>query len=442
MKKLMIVAVSAAMVLLGSVVANAQSKYGADSAECIKYLSYYKEYFKQKNYDEALPNWRKAYKLCPPTANQTMLIDGTTLIRRLITRNASNKEMRAALIDSLFTLHETRAQYYPKYEVASLNNKATDISNYLKADNQAVYDGLNELIGRLDAKIKPSMLLFELNAAIALYQDGKLEPDDIISNYEKNLALLAQIPAETDAEKEVNAKIKSDIEGLFINSKVASCENLIALFTPRYEANPTDAELITKIVKMLSTTEDCIDNDLYFNAVTSLHKLNPSAQSAYFLYRLNSSKGNTDLAVSYMEEALAADDLEAESKAPYNYEFATFCVKNGLPAKGMAAAQKALELDESFAGKAYFLMGTIWGTTSCRGDEITSRSPYWVACDYMQKAKAADPSLADECNRMIGQYSVYFPKTADAFMYDLTNGQPYTVSCGGMRASTTVRTQK
>lgn len=438
----MIVAVSAAMVLLGSVVANAQSKYGADSAECIKYLSYYKEYFKQKNYDEALPNWRKAYKLCPPTANQTMLIDGTTLIRRLITRNASNKEMRAALIDSLFTLHETRAQYYPKYEVASLNNKATDISNYLKADNQAVYDGLNELIGRLDAKIKPSMLLFELNAAIALYQDGKLEPDDIISNYEKNLALLAQIPAETDAEKEVNAKIKSDIEGLFINSKVASCENLIALFTPRYEANPTDAELITKIVKMLSTTEDCIDNDLYFNAVTSLHKLNPSAQSAYFLYRLNSSKGNTDLAVSYMEEALAAEDLEAESKAPYNYEFATFCVKNGLPAKGMAAAQKALELDESFAGKAYFLMGTIWGTTSCRGDEITSRSPYWVACDYMQKAKAADPSLADECNRMIGQYSVYFPKTADAFMYDLTNGQPYTVSCGGMRASTTVRTQK
>lgn len=438
----MIVAVSAAMVLLGSVVANAQSKYGADSAECIKYLSYYKEYFKQKNYDEALPNWRKAYKLCPPTANQTMLIDGTTLIRRLITRNASNKEMRAALIDSLFTLHETRAQYYPKYEVASLNNKATDISNYLKADNQAVYDGLNELIGRLDAKIKPSMLLFELNAAIALYQDGKLEPDDIISNYEKNLALLAQMPAETDAEKEVNAKIKSDIEGLFINSKVASCENLIALFTPRYEANPTDAELITKIVKMLSTTEDCIDNDLYFNAVTSLHKLNPSAQSAYFLYRLNSSKGNTDLAVSYMEEALAAEDLEAESKAPYNYEFATFCVKNGLPAKGMAAAQKALELDESFAGKAYFLMGTIWGTTSCRGDEITSRSPYWVACDYMQKAKAADPSLADECNRMIGQYSVYFPKTADAFMYDLTNGQPYTVSCGGMRASTTVRTQK
>ena len=87
-------------------------------------------------------------------------------------------------------------------------------------------------------------------------------------------------------------------------------------------------------------------------------------------------------------------------------------------------------------------MGTIWGSMSCGGDEISRRAPYWVACDFMQKAKAADPSLTEDCNRMISHYSVYFPQTADAFMYDLTNGQSYTVSCGGLRATTTVRTQK
>ena len=61
--------------VFGGHVMSAQGKYGADSAECIKYLSYYKEYYKSKNYDSALPNWRKAYSLCPPTANQTMLVD-------------------------------------------------------------------------------------------------------------------------------------------------------------------------------------------------------------------------------------------------------------------------------------------------------------------------------------------------------------------------------
>ena len=67
MKKLSLV-IAAVAVLLGTN-AFAQGKYGADSAECIKYLSYYKEYFKQKNYDESFPSWRKAYQICPPTAS-------------------------------------------------------------------------------------------------------------------------------------------------------------------------------------------------------------------------------------------------------------------------------------------------------------------------------------------------------------------------------------
>ena len=89
MKRLIIAIASMAM-MLGSTAAFAQGKYGADSAECIKYLSYYKEYFKQKSYKEATPNWRKAFELCPPTANQTMLVDSATLMRKLIGENSKN----------------------------------------------------------------------------------------------------------------------------------------------------------------------------------------------------------------------------------------------------------------------------------------------------------------------------------------------------------------
>ena len=88
MKKITLAVLTLMLVFSGS--AFAQGKYGKDSAECIKYLSYYKEYFKQKAYDDAMPNWRQAYKICPPTANQTMLIDGTTLMRMLINKNAKD----------------------------------------------------------------------------------------------------------------------------------------------------------------------------------------------------------------------------------------------------------------------------------------------------------------------------------------------------------------
>ena len=442
MKRLAIVALAAFMMTLGGNVSKAQSKFGPDSAECIKYLSYYSEYYKQKNYDDALPNWRKAYQICPPQARQSIFIDGTVLVRRQINKAVSNKALRASLIDTLLTLHETRAQYYPKYAVTALNNKGTDINNYFKGDSRKIYDGTENIISRIGSETKASLLLFNLNAAIELFQNDELDAEKVISTYQRNKALVEATKPANDADKENLDKVKADIEGLFITSKVASCENLIALFTPRFEENPDDLDLATNIVKMMSSTEDCIDNDLYLAAVTSMHRNAPSAQSAYFLYRLNAARGNKSEAVSYMEETLAATDLDAATLAGYNYEFATYCVKNGMPSKGYAAAQRALDLDSSYAGKAYFLMGTIWGSTSCGGDEIARRSPYWVACDYMQKARAADPSLAEECGRMIGQYSVYFPKTEDAFMYDLTNGQSYTVSCGGMRAVTTVRTQK
>lgn len=442
MKKIVAIAFVSAMLFASGGFLKAQGKYGKDSAQCIIYLSYYKEYFKQKNYDDALPNWRKAYNLCPPTANQTMLIDGTTLLRKLIAKNASNAEYKKALVDTLMKLHEVRAEYYPKYAVTALNNKGTDLANYLKDDNEALYSELSDIIKRNNGQTKGSILLFNLNAAISLYQSGKLDAEEVINTYQKNLSIIDEAKPASESEKEMNAKVKSDMEGLFITSKVANCDNLIALFSPRYEAAPDNLELVSNIVKMMSATDDCIDNELYLKAATSMHKIQPSAQSAYFLYRLNNSRENTEEAAKYMEEAIASEELEPATRAAYNYEYATFCVKNNMPAKGYAAAQKALELDASYTGKAYFLMGTIWGTTSCGGNEITRRAPYWVACDFMQKAKLADPSLAEECNRMIGQYSVYFPQTAEAFMYDLTNGQTYTVSCGGMRATTTVRTQK
>ena len=156
MKKITLLVVSAILMVLGSNLASAQGKYGADSAECIKYLSYYKEYFKQKNYDSALPNWRQAYKLCPPTANQNMLIDGTTMIRQLINKNAKNAEYRKALLDTLMTLHDVRAEYYPNYAVTSRNNKGTDMNNFIKDDNAALFKGLNEIIALNQEETRPA----------------------------------------------------------------------------------------------------------------------------------------------------------------------------------------------------------------------------------------------------------------------------------------------
>ena len=183
MKKSVLLFFSVIFMMTGAGIASAQGKYGADSAECIKYLSYYNEYYKQKNYDDALPNWRKAYSLCPPTANQTMLINGTSLYRRLINENRNNPVYFEALVDTLLTLHDIRAEYYPKYAVTALNNKGLDMINYVKDDPERLYKEFNEIISVNKAEVKPQILLFQLNTACELYKNGTVLAEDVINNY-------------------------------------------------------------------------------------------------------------------------------------------------------------------------------------------------------------------------------------------------------------------
>lgn len=413
-----------------------------DNTECFKYMSYYQEYYKQKNYDEAIPSWRKAYSICPANARQNLYIEGATLVKRLINKNSKNKEYKAALVDTLMTLYKTRIENYPKSAITAWNNMGLDMSNFVKDDPNYLYENYEKIIEATQASVRPRILLFDLQAAVELFQGGALQTEDVIDTYQRNNDLLEQIQPKDDKDATEIASVKNDMGSVFAASKVASCESLLELYTPRLAADPDNLALATTIAKTMTLTDGCTDNDLFLKAVTVMNKQNPSASSSYYLYRLHSARGNVDEAIDYMLATIASEETDAVKDAEYTYELATFCYKNSRNAKAFEYANQAASMDEKFAGKAYFLIGNIWAGTRCGGDEIAVRAPMWVACDYMAKAKNADPSLTDEANRYIGQYSAYFPKAEDAFMYDIQNGQSYTVVCGGMRATTTVRTSR
>ena len=438
MKKLTLILIAVMAVFAGQKV-SAQGKYGADSAECIKYLSYYQEYYKQKNYDSALPNWRKAYSLCPATASQNMFVHGTTLMTRLYnqTKDATHKE---AIVDTILTLQDQRMTTYPKKRVDILNNKGQYMINYRNADAAYLYSNLNEIVDELGTQSNGSLLVNLLQASIAMYRENQLSADDVIAMYDKVTANVEGANPKNEAEEEDNIKVKATIETIFADSKVASCDNLIAIFGPRYEADPENLALVSNIVKLMNSAEDCASNDLYLKAVTSMYKLDPSYRSAYALYRLNSARGNTADAAKYLEEAIVDPESDPATEAQYYYEMAAFCYKNGMRAKAGEAARKAVEMDYGFAGKAYLILGNLWASATC-GETVDKWARYWAAADYYQKARSADPSVADEAASSIASVSRYYPEASEAFMYDLTKGQSYTVSCGGLTATTTVRVQ-
>ena len=73
---------------------------------------------------------------------------------------------------------------------------------------------------------------------------------------------------------------------------------------------------------------------------------------------------------------------------------------------------------------------------------LPETTPFGLFRHYgMQSGRDVDKFAGDEEMPCMANDIRYYPEAAEAFMYDLTKGQSYTVSCGGMVATTTVRVQ-
>lgn len=418
----------------------AQGKYGADSANCVKYLNFYRDYYRQNNYQDAAGLWRKAMESCPPTASQNMLIHGRQIMTYLINTYQGAPEGKQALIDSLLMISDIRAQYYPSRKLVAMENKAFDMVTYEPADNKEVLSVLDEIITMSGNEVNPDLLVARMDRARQLYELNLVSDEEVLNTYSKYAPVLDELV--TNDPSDENKQRQQVFDNAFIVSGVANCNNLIKVFQPRFDANPNDLALVKSIATLLSDA-NCVDSTLFLQAVNAMHKLEPSFNSARLLYRLHASKEEHDLAIKFLQEAIDDTASTAKDDADMLMEMASYQFKNmNSPAAAIASAKKAVELDESVAGKANLLIGTIWYNAPCSGNEIEQRAKFWVATDYLQKAKNLDSSLAAEADELIRNCRIYYPSTEDAFMYDLTDGNSYTVSCSGMSATTTVRTQK
>ncbi len=443
MKKLHVyLTLAVAMFLMVSAPANAQGKYGKDSAQCVSFLNFYKDYLKQGNIPEAASQWRGALQYCPPKASQNFYLDGRKIYKQLIAKSGSNAQLRQSLIDTLMMIHKTRMENFPKSVKASTENIAYDMLAYYKTSApEKILSAIEDVVALTGEKTKAPLLVAYMDNAGSMFKNQKLDADKVLKAYTEYSAILdAQLKATGSAEaKEARAVFESH----FVNSGAANCENLLTIFTPRYEADPTNPEVVKPMVNLLGADDECVKSELFLKAVASLHQIEPSHTSAYFLYRLNASRDNIDEAVKYLEEAIASEESDNVKDGEYLMELAAYNFKNNNHAKAVAHAKAAIEKDAAAqGGKANLLMANVWAGLKCTANDMDNRAKYWVAVDYLTKAKAADETLAEEANKLISQYRQYFPKTEDAFMYDLTDGKSYSISCGGMNATTTVRTIK
>lgn len=411
-------------------------QFGADPDKCKENISLYREYYKQKNYQDALMGWRWAFANCPK-ATKNIVINGPNIIEHQIEKNKDNAEVKQAYLDTLYLIFDKRMELYPEDKGYSLGRKGMKQYDYADEDFTVPYNTLKEAFETDKLETDAYVLMRLYMAAMRRLVGKQMEMDELYDLYDEVATALDHQQKNTTDEKDLKKieKAKEVVDQNF--ERIAKEDQYIGLMQPKVEAEPENAELLEKVTSMM-VKRDWLNSDFYLSASEKLYKLKPSTVAAYNLYEGHAKKGNNGQAVEFLEESIASD-ADNDSKADKLLKLAKLL---GADKKYSAARSKAQEAASTKAGwgEPYMYIGDLYMSTSnsCGDDACTKKYGFWAAADMYQKAKSVDASIAEAASKKLSAANKYYPVAKDCFFIGVQKGQSVTVG-GWIGVQTTAR---
>ena len=425
------------------------SKYGhgEDSIRCLKNLSLYYQYYKQKNIADALQYWQIAFDECPKSRS-SIYSNGEKMYTILLSKE-KDPVKREEYYNKLMQIYDQRIKYFgnsKKYPTPYILGKKAISMLKFKGDDPAVmkeaYALLEKAISQRGAKSQAAVLQTFLAASIKQYKSGNIDAEKVVNDYNTVVKILDQQIAQLQGSKKEKAvELKAMVDKMFATSGVASCENIEKIFGPQLTEHTGDQDWLERINRLLSKN-DCGDSQLFFKTSELLYRIEPSANSAYGLFKMNLKTQNMDKAMEYIKEAIELEQ-NPEEKARFLTKLALLYLSEKKYPEVKATALKALKLNPKL-GDAYILIGKAYAAAAkdFGKDAFTHSTVYWAAVDKFYKAKQVDPEVADEAQNLINIYSAHFPGKEEIFFQkDVNLGGTYHIG-GWINETTKVREKK
>ncbi|KAA3650217.1 MAG: tetratricopeptide repeat protein [Bacteroidetes bacterium] len=414
-----------AMIALFFTTGNAQEKYGADSVKCVQNLSLYRDYYKQKMYDDAYKYWHIVYKICP-ASSERMYVDGTNLIEYKI-RKASTDAAKNAYTDTLLMVYDQRIANFGK-EGFVLGRKGTDMLRYMSDQPQKVYDVLAKSIELQGKNSEAGAIVSYMNALVLLEKAGVKTPADVVDAFGKMSDYLAYNITKYNGKPTQEYYIKAQESVESVSNSYLSCDILVEMAKKNYEGNKTNQEWMERTADILDK-KGCTDAPIFFTIAKNLHATNPSSVSAEKMGIMSLKTKKYQDAVDFFKQALDMNQDDSKT-ADYYIELAQAYSSMGSFAAARTNARKAAEIKSGY-GLPYIMIGDmIAGSSNCGGDDACAQKAiYWLAVDYYTKAKSVDASVAETANSKIATYKKYFPTKEDCFFGGTKEGDTIEIGC-------------
>ncbi|MEZ5084495.1 MAG: tetratricopeptide repeat protein [Bacteroidales bacterium] len=441
-------------ILIGSITISAvysqdnESKYGSDSVKCVMNNSLYYEFFmqwKQSNYKntswkDAYTPWRWVFINCP-ASTKNIYLHGEKLIDEKI-KNETDKNKKEKYIDTLMMVYDKRIKYFGN-EGYVFGKKGSDLYKLRPSAYEESYNLLKQSIKLEGNSSDGSVLIYYFRTAEKMVKEGKAEKFILVDIYDETSVIveynIKEYTEKGDDKKVKNwENVKGNIELSF--EPYATCEDLISLYTVKFNENPENIELLRKIVKILDK-KNCTDSELFIKALEKLVSIEPepSASSYELLGKLYIKREQFDEASKFLQQAI---DLEKDNneRADVHYLLANVYFQQKKYTQARANCYEVIKIRPE-DGKAYILIGDMYAANAkdCGDNDLTTKVAYWAAVDKYIKARNVDPSISELATTKINTFSQYFPQTETIFFYDLKKGDSYIVGCW-INETTTVRT--
>ncbi|MEG1622595.1 MAG: enzyme of heme biosynthesis [Alistipes sp.] len=407
----------------------------------ILHSSFFKEELQNKNYNSAAGYYKQLIDKVP-AASEAIYQRASILFGNKF-RLAKTVEAQQEAFDSLMMAYDLRLKYFgttPEDKAAILDRKAREFSTYRISDREglrAIYkEAIQADIEGENADLYETALTYYA-ALVDDFKSNLVSSDELIAEYERLTPVFDTAPAEMDS-------FKSQFEGLFGGSGVASCEILEPLFKKKLEAAPNDEKILEQAVALMSRAK--CNSDFFVQTTEKYYTVKPSSKTAMFLAGAFQSKGDHTKSLKYLREALNVETDPAAKEDLY-IQIGVNELAANRPTAAIEAVRAARALNPE-NGMVYLVLAQGYAATAGGCSGLSRQAVYWVAYDTMAQAAsllAADKnpdkrSMAAVAQRSMAVYRRNWPTAQECFFQELSGS--YTVTCGAAAGiTTTVRPQ-
>ena len=401
-----------------------------------------KQKLDMKDYDAASGYLKKLLDNAPK-GSVSIYQRGVTLFKRKYALAKGDAELKKQAVDSMMIIYDLRVENFGASKTQGkayiLDMKAKDYLNYRSDDREGLRAAFEAAI---DAAVESNQTNAE---TIAMYfgnlcddyknGEGNVDAEEVIAIYDRLSPMF-------DGDDESVAEQKTLFDNYFGASGVASCENLQDIFSKKLAEKPNDENTLAQAVSLM-TRAKC-SGDFYLTTAEKYYEVKPSAETALFLAQAFQSEEKYDKAIQYLNEALAAEQDNAEKEKL----LARIAIVNMATRNYAAAAQAARSARDINPenGYAYFVLAQCYAASAGNCSGLQGEAAYWAAYDMMAKAVErldSEPDTKQNAQNSLAVYRGHFPTSETCFFEELQEGQSYTVQCGlAAGVQTTVRYRK